>query len=198
MHVLRLEKTVWLVMRSDIAAAGPFKRTPLEASVGLATLNATLQPDDALLTDIDAADWLAERGAGCNIAVFGRFPFIDDEIRPTAKQVWVFERDPEAGEFGMDAMQDILPQADIVAITSSTLINHSLDAILNQCGPQTRVMMLGPSTPLAAALLSNGIDLLSGVMVVNIEAAIASVQAGVSFRKMNGLRRVTLCRDKSC
>jgi hypothetical protein len=171
---------------------------PLHASVGAATLNALLHVNDDLLTEIDAADWLSEHGANRSVAIFGRFPFIDDEIKPAAAQVWVFERDPLEGEFGLNAVPDVLPQAEIIAITSSALVNHTLDAILPHISPAAQVMMLGPGTPLSSKLFAFGIHLLSGVQVININQAIESVQEGVSFRNMRGLRRVTLCKEGVC
>ena len=170
---------------------------PLYAAVGLATLNALLQPDESALTDMDAADWLVQNGAGRNIAIVGRFPFIADELAPVARKIWTFERDPEPGEYVESDMPHILPDAEIIAITSSTLINHTIDDVLAYVPPQSVVMLLGPSTPLSTDLFVYGIDLLSGVQVIDIPMALQSVQAGVSFRQMQGLRRVTLCnRDR--
>jgi uncharacterized protein (DUF4213/DUF364 family) len=165
-----------------------------EAAAGLATLNALLRPDPEALTSIDAADWLAEHGAGKGVAIFGRFPFIEDEIRPSARRVWVFEREPVDGEYGARDIPAIVPGADIVAITSSTLVNQTLDGILEHVAPHSTLMMLGAGTPLSPRLLAQGFDLLSGVIVRDIERAADSVRAGVSFRQMDGLQRVTLCK----
>lgn len=168
----------------------------LETAVGMATLNALLQPDPQTLTSIDAADWLSQNSHEKSVAVVGRFPFIVDEIEPFARQVWTFEHDPQPGEFSVADMPKILPQADIVAITSSTIINHTLDAILALIPKTSRVMLLGPTTPLTPQLFSLGIDLLSGIQVVNIDQCVDSVASGVSFRQMQGLRRVTLCSSR--
>jgi uncharacterized protein (DUF4213/DUF364 family) len=166
----------------------------VEAAAGLATLNALLQPAPEALTAIDAADWLAEHGQGKGVAIFGRFPFIEDEIKPSARRVWVFEREPADGEYGERDIPAILPQADIVAITSSTLVNQTLDGILAHVASHSTLMMLGAGTPLSPRLFARGFDLLSGVIVRDIGRAMRSVEAGVSFRQMEGLQRVTLCK----
>lgn len=163
-----------------------------EASIGMATLNGLLHLDNQPLTDIDAADWLVAQGRGKRVAIFGRFPFIAEELKPVARDVWVFEQHPDKNEYGATDMPALLPNADIVAITSSTLINHTFDAILEWIRRPTIVMLLGPSTPLSSRLFPLGVDLLSGVQVVDIPQATASVEAGVSFRQMQGIRRVTL------
>jgi uncharacterized protein (DUF4213/DUF364 family) len=162
--------------------------------VGLATLNALMQPDPVRLAAVDAADWLAEHGQGRKVALVGRFPFID-ELRPVVAQLWVLELSPQPGEYHAAEAPQHIPQADVVAITSSTLINHTLDDLLALARPEAKVMLLGPSTPLTPVLFEFGIDLLSGVQVVDIEAAWASVAAASNFQKMKGVRRVTMEKD---
>jgi hypothetical protein len=163
----------------------------VEAAVGLATLNALLQPDPLRLAAVDAADWLVVHGQGRKVALVGRFPFID-ELRPAVAQLWVLELSPRPGEYHATAAPQLIPQADVVAITSSTLINHTLDDLLALARPEAKVMLLGPSTPLTPVLFEFGVDLLSGVQVVDIEAALASVAAAGNFQKMKGVRRVTM------
>jgi uncharacterized protein (DUF4213/DUF364 family) len=169
----------------------------LSAAVGLATLNAVNQPPESALTTFDAADWLAEQSADRTIALFGRFPFIEGEIRPFARQVWVFEQEPEAGEFNLSDITTILPQTDVVAITGSSIINHTIDLILPRIRLETLVVVLGPSTPLSEKLFSCGIQAMFGVRVVNLQQVIASVTAGDCFQKMQGLQRVSLLKGKS-
>lgn len=165
---------------------------PVEAAVGLATLNALLEPPDpALIQEIVPAEWLALHGRQRQVALVGRFPFIE-ELRPAAARLWVLELHPQPGEYGADQAYEILPQADIVVITASTLINQTLEGLLKLVRAEATVMLLGPSTPLTPLLFEAGIDLLSGVQVVDLEAALGSVMQGVIFRQMQGMRRVTL------
>jgi uncharacterized protein (DUF4213/DUF364 family) len=165
-----------------------------ESAVGLATLNALNQPNESLLSSADAADWLAAQSEGRRVAVFGRFPFVEDEIRPFARQVWVFEQAPQAGEFGAVDMAAVLPQAEIVAITSSSILNHTIDLILSHTKPDSLVVLLGPSTPLNVKLFDCGIAALFGVKVLDVGQVIESVIAGEGFQKMRGLERVGMFR----
>lgn len=165
-----------------------------EASVGLATINALLQIEKSTVSNTDAADWLTEICTERHVAIFGRFPFIDEKVRPFASRVSVFELNPTEGEYGAADMSQILPQADVIAITGSTIINHTLDDILLHISSDSTVALLGPSTTLSTRLFEYGIDALFGVQVVDIQKAIDSVQAGSGFRKMQGLRRVSLFR----
>jgi uncharacterized protein len=161
----------------------------VEAAVGVATLNALLKPNPADLAAIDAGDWLLEHSAGKPLAVFGRFPFIT-ELSPS--KLWVFELEPKPGEYHPQTAADILPNAAIIAITSSTLINHTLDGILNIVPPLAKILLIGPSTPLSPLLFNFGVTMLSGVEVLDLSALLQSTVAGVSFRQMQGTRRVSL------
>ena len=64
-----------------------YSENSIKASVGFATLNALLTPDEAFLEEIDAADWLVENSLNKNVVFVARFPFAV-EIEPVAKQLW--------------------------------------------------------------------------------------------------------------
>jgi uncharacterized protein (DUF4213/DUF364 family) len=167
----------------------------VQAASGLATINALLRPDPALLEEVDAADWLVQHGRGRKVAMVGRFPFAAEELRPVVEKLWIFELQPQPGEYSGEEAPQILPHADILAITSSTLVNHTLGGFLSLVQPHTKVILLGPTTPLTPVLFQYGVDLLSGVQVADLSALLASIEEGVSFRKVAGLRRVTLRKD---
>jgi uncharacterized protein (DUF4213/DUF364 family) len=106
----------------------------------------------------------------------------------------VIELNPHEGDFPASAGPEIIPQADILAITSTTLINHTLDDIMRYRKPEARVMLLGPSTPLSSRLFDFGLQVLSGSIVENWEAVLPLVRQGATFRqiKSQGVRLVTL------
>ncbi|HEX2910049.1 MAG TPA: DUF364 domain-containing protein [Chloroflexia bacterium] len=164
------------------------------SAVGFATLNALLHPAPEQLSSIDAGDWLQEHGRNKKVAMVGRFPF-KEELDEVAEKLWVLELKPLPGEYSSEEASRILPQAEIVAITASTLINHTLEGLLKAVRPQTKVVLLGPTTPLTPVLFDYGVDLLCGVQVAELEPLLASIKQGVSFRHMQGLKRVSLARS---
>lgn len=165
----------------------------LEASIGVAALNSLLQVDESQCIDLNAYDLLAQEGRGRNVAIVGHFPFIP-KLRPIVGQLWVIEQRPSQDEYPADAAVNLLPQADVVAITSSALINHTLDGLLKLCRPQALVMLLGPSTPLSPVLFAYGASILSGAWVMDQEAVIRSIAQGASLRQMEALRLVTMIK----
>ena len=60
------------------------------------------------------------------MALVGHFPFIP-KLRPAVGQLWVIEQHPVEDDYPAEAAVDLIPQADVVAITGSALINHTLD-----------------------------------------------------------------------
>lgn len=159
----------------------------LKASVGLAAYNALLEVDEAACRQVNASRLILEQGAGRRVAIVGHFPFVDD-VRQAASSCWVLELDPRPGDVSADRAEELLPQADVVALTSTSLINHTFDDLIGLCRPEGFVIMLGPSTPLSAVLFDTGISVLSGTVVRDPGRALRSISQGATFRqiKRNG------------
>jgi uncharacterized protein (DUF4213/DUF364 family) len=165
----------------------------LEASIGVAAINSLLAIDESCAVEINAVDVLVEHGQGKNVALVGHFPFIS-KLRPAVRQLWIIEQHPSGGEYPAEAASDLIPQADVVAITSSSLINHTLDGLLAFCRPEALVMMLGPSTPLSPVMFNQGIDILSGARVISETDVLRTVGQGASFQQVEGVRLLTFRR----
>lgn len=163
----------------------------LEASIGVAAINSLLDLDESRATEINAMKVLVKYGIGKNLALVGHFPFIP-KLRPAVRKLWVIEQNPVEGEYPAEAAADLIPQADVVAITSSTLINHTLDELLALCQPDQFVMMLGPSTPLSEVLFRHGVTLLAGSKVVDEAAVLRTVGQGATFQQVEGVQLLTI------
>ena len=113
-------------------------------------------------------------------------------------ELFVLELNPGVDELPAEAAPNILPQADVVAITSMTLVNQSLENLLKLCNPQAKILLLGPSTPLSPILFEHNIDLLSGSVVTDINPVLDAIKQGANFRQVHraGVRLVTMSRDR--
>jgi uncharacterized protein (DUF4213/DUF364 family) len=154
-----------------------------EASIALATVNALLPKWEAPCTTLNATELMISQGKGKNIAVIGHFPFID-EMRPQVKNLWVLELNPREGDLPAEAAAQIIPQADLLAITATTLINQTFEALVALCRENTTVIMLGPTTPLTPILFENGVDILSGTEVLDPEAVMRGIAEGASMHQL--------------
>ncbi len=166
----------------------------LEAGIGLAALNSLLTPPIEKLTQVNAFKVVAEKGHGKHVAIFGHFPYLD-ELRTNARRVSVFELNPNAEELSLDQVPHVLPDADVVAITSNTLINHTLENILPHLKSGAFSVLVGPSTPLSPLCFEAGFDLLAGVRIVDEEALFLSVGQGATFRQVRGAQLVTYAKE---
>jgi uncharacterized protein (DUF4213/DUF364 family) len=167
--------------------------SPAEVSVGMAAINALLPHPPGPWQDVNASELLAERGAAKTVALVGHFPFVG-WLRERVKTLWVLELEPQAGDLPASAAAETIPRADIVALTSMTLLNHTFDSLMALCRPDAQVMLLGPSTPLTPLLFDRGVHLLSGSIVEEIDAVLRGVSQGASFRQLHrlGVRLVTM------
>jgi uncharacterized protein (DUF4213/DUF364 family) len=167
--------------------------SPPEAAIGLAAANALLCPTAAGLREEKAVAILRERGRGRKVAMIGHFPFAD-ALREDCGQLWIFERglNRRQEDLGEEAMEQLLPQADVVAVTATTLLNRTLPTILAGVRPDAFVMLLGPSTPLTPALFRYGFDVLCGTVVDDAEAVLRAVEQGAVTPQITGVRRVCL------
>jgi hypothetical protein len=163
----------------------------LEASLGVAAINSLLDVDESRAVEINAGEVLADRGRDKTVALVGHFPFIP-KLREVVAQLWVIEQHPAEGEYPAEAAADLVPQADVVAITGTALINHTLDGLLALCRPDALVMVLGPSTPLSPTLFDHGATIISGARVIDEEAALRTIAQGATFQQVEGVRLLTL------
>jgi uncharacterized protein (DUF4213/DUF364 family) len=166
----------------------------LEASIGVAAINSLLAYEPEKAVELNAADVLTEKGRDRKVALVGHFPFIP-VLRRAAKELWVFEQHPSEGEFPAGRADELLPRADVLAITGTALINHSLDQLMGLARADALVMVLGPSTPLSPVLFDHGATLLSGAVVVDEAAALRTITQGAVLPQVEGLRLLTIARE---
>jgi uncharacterized protein (DUF4213/DUF364 family) len=164
---------------------------PLEATVGMAAINSVLEIDEARCVEANASQVLLERGEDKKVAVVGHFPFID-ELRGAAETLWVLEQRPAEGDLPAEMAAEILPQADVAAITGVTFLNHTFEPLLRLCRPDAFVLVLGPSAPLWPALFDYGVDAMSGTKVVDTENVLRYISQGASFRQVKRGKGVKL------
>jgi uncharacterized protein (DUF4213/DUF364 family) len=89
----------------------------------------------------------------------------------------------------------VLPRADVVALTGTSLINHTFDDLIGLCRPGAFVILLGGSAPLTPVLFDRGVDAVSGTRVVDVPAALQTVGQGATFRQIAGRRLLTMMRE---
>ncbi|NMC46780.1 MAG: DUF364 domain-containing protein [Chloroflexi bacterium] len=165
----------------------------LEVSIALAAINSLLDPPTANRKVVNVADVLLEKGKGKNVAFIGHFPFAS-KIKQVAKTVWIIDLQPTEGEYPPSEAKNLLPQADILAMTANTLINDWAEKYLSLCDTRALKIMMGPSTPMTPLLFDFGLDILAGVHVIDAGLVHDYIAQGAAFSQVKGIEKITLTR----
>lgn len=166
----------------------------MERAIGLATINALLPRNERAWVELNAEHVIRERGVGKRVVIVGHFPFTC-RLRSQVGKLSVLELHPiDPEDLPADRAQEVIPEADVVAITSTSLINDTFDGLISLCRPDAFVLMLGPTTPLSAVLFDHGADMVSGTLVEDIDTVLRGVSQGANFRQIRGKRLVTMER----
>lgn len=176
-------------------ARGLLSDNLLEASIGIAALNSLLDIDENSMEETNAADVIAREAKDRNLAIVGHFPFIE-RMASVTRNCWVIEKRPVGDDFPEDRSRDLIPQADVVAITGTAFINHTIEELLALCRPTSLVLILGPSTPLTPLLFKYGVSFISGTRIVDEAAAETTILQGATFQQLDGARLWTMTRKQ--
>jgi uncharacterized protein (DUF4213/DUF364 family) len=167
--------------------------SPLEAAIGMATINSLIEIDEQHCTELNAGDLLFKKGEGKKVAIIGHFPFIP-RLRTVVSELWVIERNPQEGDFAETEADKLLPQADVVGITGTAFTNQTIESLLSLCKPNAYVVVLGGTAPLSPVLFDYGVNAVSGTRVIDPETVLRCVSQGATFRQIKGVRLLTMER----
>jgi uncharacterized protein (DUF4213/DUF364 family) len=106
----------------------------------------------------------------------------------------VIERNPQEGDVTEDQAEDLIPRAEIIGITGTAFINHTIEHLLGLCHPKSFVIILGGTAPLSPVLFDHGIDAVSGTKVIDAEMTLRCVSQGATFRQIKGKRLLTMMK----
>ena len=120
--------------------------------------------------------------AGKKVVIIGHYPGI--ETLSLGETTVILERHPQAGDLPDSAAEFVIPEADWVFISGTTLINKTFPRIAALAENAVSVLM-GPSVPWLLSLQDYAIDYLAGVRVINAEQAktVAREGGGVGLFK---------------
>ena len=164
----------------------------LEASIGMAAINSLIDIDESRCIEKNAFEIILEKGQGKNVAIVGHFPWIP-KLREKVKNLWVLEQRIREGDLPATEADRILPECDVVGITGTSFINHTIEGLFKLC-KKAFVVLIGPTSPLSPILFEYGIDAICGSKVVDVEKVIRSISEGATFKEMSGVKLLTLMK----
>ena len=165
-------------------AEGPLEDRPLrdvaalvkswnlaEASIGQAAINSWysreetatangFEPTGEGTTWRQVFDPYREMIVGKKVAVIGHFPFAEAALA-TAEEYICLERTLQPGDWPDSACEYVLPECDVVFISSSSFVNKTAPRLI-ELSHHAHTVLVGPSTPLNPVLFDAGVDTITG------------------------------------
>lgn len=148
---------------------------PYEATVGMAAINSVINDAADLAAsatplfptgpaNLAVFEHFAPRLADKRVVVVGRYPKL--ESLNLDWQLSILERQPASGDLPDPAAEYLLPEADWVFLTATSIPNKTFPR-LAELSRDAQVVLMGPTVPWLEALADYGIDYLAGVDVVD-------------------------------
>jgi len=167
------------------------------AAVGVATLNALIEPPSKAL-EADLREVIRVRPCDV-VGMVGYFGPLVSFLRQRAARLHIFERLPgqEENAFPAWTAPTLLPECDVVIITSASLVTRALDDLLEHAVKARELVLLGPSTPMLPEVFAkHRVTLLSGVHVVDGASLLRVVSEGGGTRDFGtAVRKLSLRLD---
>ncbi len=155
---------------------------PMRKALGIAVVSALSAlcddvchgPDHPVVRGVDAVDLLTIQESG-NVVVVGALTPYLRALKQAGQPFRVLEMDPRTLKpdelpfyTPVEETDMVVPWADTLVITGTTLINGTLDHLLELARPEATVVVLGPSVSiLPDALFSRGVEIVGGNQVTD-------------------------------
>jgi uncharacterized protein len=161
-----------------------------KATIGMAAINAVINATSPLLAQ---AQPIAVQGPanlavfesflpqirGQRVVVIGRYPGLQQFEQ--AFDLTVLERQPAAEDLPDVACEYLLPEADWVFLTATSIANKTFPRLV-ELSQQAQVVLMGPTVPWLPQLAAMGINYLAGVKVTDPIALRQTVAEGGGTR----------------
>ncbi|AKB73492.1 Molybdenum ABC transporter ATP-binding protein [Methanosarcina lacustris Z-7289] len=166
---------------------------PLEAAVGVATVNALshmlhdLEPENFQSSCLDILDLIKP---GDRVAMIGYFAPLVPKILTITEKLTVLEKReieaPQTRTLPSEKAREILPESDVIILSASTLANRTFDGLLAQKGDAREVVLLGPSAPLyPEPFFERGITAVMGTRITIPETMLTIVSEAGGTKKLH-------------
>lgn len=163
---------------------------PYEATLGMAAANALVNAHSPLpaksaplcpngSANLAVFEHFADRLAGRRVVVVGRYPGLD--ALDLDWDLTVLERRPGPADLPDPAAEYLLPDADWVFLTASSIPNKTFPR-LAELARHARLVLMGPTVPWLPELAEFGVDCLAGVRVEDELQLRATVAEGGGTR----------------
>ena len=118
-------------------------------------------------------------GKGTRLAMVGFFPPLVGTFEKMRVSLEVLDSSRALGSKDI-FYQKLKDWAQVLLLTSTSVLNNSTEEILSHAGPDLKTVMLGPSTPLVAAAFDHlPVHMLAGTVPVDKEQTLKAIRHGM-------------------
>lgn len=173
----------------------------LKAAIGVATLNAVSRclwekrgfSDCRAVEGKDAFELLDFTRAR-RVALVGAFSPYIRQIERMGLDLTVLEKNPQALReeaakyfYPSEEAPKILPHADVVILTGSTIVNHTIDDLLSLVRKSSQVAVVGPTASMVPQpFFKRGVSVLGGIRITDPDNTLRVLAEGGSGYHIDG------------
>ena len=144
---------------------------------------------------------LMDLGPGKTVTLVGAFHSYIHKIIQSGSKLFVLELHedallPEHKEYYVPANEyaRVFQISDTVLITGLTLVNNTLDDLLQSIKPETKVIVTGPSSSVIPdVLFKHNVDIIGGILITKPELVFPLISQGAA-----GYHLFKYCCEKVC
>ncbi len=165
----------------------------LKAAIGLAAMNSVLNRADRPWPTGNITTSLEVEPTDM-VGMVGEFRPILQGLSNRVNHIIVFDqkvtKDPSV--HSPEEIPKYLPSCNVILITATTIINHTIDEVLRYCEGAREVCLVGPSTPLCPEVFQHyPVSLLAGDVVIDWEQTLRIIsQGGGTMAMKHSIRHV--------
>jgi uncharacterized protein (DUF4213/DUF364 family) len=154
---------------------------PIERSMALALVNALNHQNALLLPEDENNEIMFEIfkiTKGTKVAMVGYFGPLIKRFEQKGAALEVLDRSRELGRVG-DFYKKLKNWADVLFLTSTSILNNSTEEILANAHARLKTIMLGPSTPMVKQAFEHlPVHMLAGTVPLEKENVLKAVRHG--------------------
>ncbi len=154
----------------------------IERSMALALVNALNYHEALNLPEDEDNEIMFEKfkiGKGCRIAMVGYFPPFARSFEKMGVSLEILDSSRGLGR-KKDFYSKLKSWAQVLLVTSTSILNNSSEEILSHAGENLKTIMLGPSTPMTGEAFKHlPVHMLAGTVPIDKEKTLKAIRHGM-------------------
>ncbi|WP_022671064.1 DUF364 domain-containing protein [Hippea alviniae] len=175
--------------RADFLLEKIFSYNLLDSTLALATANAIINSKEIKDENIDIVSIITKSD---KVVMVGYFSPLIEPIKSRAGQFVVCDRTPREESLPDYAEYFELKDADIVILTATSIINKTIDNLLEMIKKAKVIAIMGPSTPMSCSIFNRNIYLMGSIITDIPKAKEIISQSGGTQKLKPAVKKISV------